>query len=282
MPLGNLTSQFFANVYIDEFDRFAKHELKVKYYIRYVDDFIILHHSRLMLENYKARIDAFLKEFLDIGLHPNKSNIIKLDNGITFLGFRLFFYHKLIKKSNMRKFDSKFNQLKNLYKNGIISREKAVDSLEGWLAYISHADSYKYSRHLIRAFNQFFPIMQKPIINNKKDENFVKKVKISYHPFSSQKTLQFFKNGLSIKEIAERRNINESTVLEHLAMLIEYNQLSVWKVLQSDKIKRILPNIKDGNDKLKDIKDRMHNYPVTFDEINCVLAHVKNKNKKTK
>ena len=91
MPLGNLTSQFFANVYIDEFDRFAKHELKVKYYIRYVDDFIILHHSRLMLENYKARIDAFLKEFLDIGLHPNKSNIIKLDNGITFLGFRLFF-----------------------------------------------------------------------------------------------------------------------------------------------------------------------------------------------
>src|SRR3989338_1651465 len=139
MPLGNLTSQFFANVYLNELDYFIKHELKARYYIRYVDDFVILHNSRNALEKYKIKIDNFLAENLNIELHPNKSKIIELDNGVTFLGFRLFFHHRLIKKSNMRKFDSKFNQLRILYKNGAISREKVLAILEGWLTYISHA-----------------------------------------------------------------------------------------------------------------------------------------------
>ncbi|MEK6947299.1 MAG: reverse transcriptase/maturase family protein [Nanoarchaeota archaeon] len=61
MPLGNLTSQFFANIYLDELDQFVKHELKSKYYIRYVDDFIILHHSKNVLAEYKTKINEFLK-----------------------------------------------------------------------------------------------------------------------------------------------------------------------------------------------------------------------------
>ena len=70
MPLGNLTSQFFANVYLSELDYFVKHTLRTKYYLRYVDDFVILERNRALLENYKARISEFLSTNLKIGLHP--------------------------------------------------------------------------------------------------------------------------------------------------------------------------------------------------------------------
>ena len=78
MPLGNLTSQFFANVYLHELDWFVKHTLKAKYYVRYVDDFVILHESEKQLELWKEKIDKFLREKLKLELHPQKSKIIPL------------------------------------------------------------------------------------------------------------------------------------------------------------------------------------------------------------
>ena len=278
MPLGNLTSQFFANVYLNELDQFVKHKIKAKYYIRYVDDFIILHSSRKILEEYKLRINDFLNSSLDLKLHPDKSNILMLDYGTGFLGFRIFYHHKLIKKQNIKKFERKFDDFKKLYRKNDISREKVVESFESWLAHISHANTYKYRRHLIRVFNKCFSIEPNIIVEKaKKHKNFVKKVKTSGYPFSSQKTLQLFKKGLTIKDIAERRNIKESTVWEHFAMLIEYNQLSVWKVLPKEKITKILSNINDANDKLREIKERINDSKINFNEINCVLACVKNK-----
>lgn len=74
-PLGNLTSQFFANVYLNEFDHFVKNELKAKYYIRYVDDFVILHNSKEQLEIWKQEINEFLINRLKIQLHSDKSKI---------------------------------------------------------------------------------------------------------------------------------------------------------------------------------------------------------------
>jgi len=90
MPLGNLTSQFFANVYLNELAQFVKHKLRAKCYIRYVDDFVILHNSKEQLNIWKSEINRFLKEKLELELHPNKSQILKLKKGIKFLGFRIF------------------------------------------------------------------------------------------------------------------------------------------------------------------------------------------------
>lgn len=98
MPLGNLTSQFFANVYLNELDQFVKHKFRAKYYIRYVDDFVMLHDNPNVLEDYKKKIDNFLRDKLELYLHPDKSKIIKLQRGIGFLGFRIFFHHKLVRK----------------------------------------------------------------------------------------------------------------------------------------------------------------------------------------
>jgi RNA-directed DNA polymerase len=107
MPLGNLTSQFFANVYLGELDNFVKHRLRCKYYIRYVDDFVIFHDSRECLEKYKSEINTFLTQHLDIDLHPEKSRIIPLSHGIEFLGFKIFPYYKILKSKNLRKFRRK-------------------------------------------------------------------------------------------------------------------------------------------------------------------------------
>lgn len=104
MPLGNLTSQFFANLYLNDLDYFVKHTLRVKYYIRYVDDFIIMQESENELEAYKKEIDAFLQNKLLLRLHPDKSRIVKIRSGIIFLGLRIFYYHKLLKKNNIKKF----------------------------------------------------------------------------------------------------------------------------------------------------------------------------------
>lgn len=109
MPLGNLTSQFFANVYLSELDYFVKHNLKAKYYIRYVDDFIIFHRSRQELVLYKWLINNFLKQRLKLELHPEKSKIIPLHNGVNFLGFRIFYHYKLPRESNLRNFERKMN-----------------------------------------------------------------------------------------------------------------------------------------------------------------------------
>ena len=114
MPLGNLTSQFFANVYMSELDYFVKHNLKVKYYMRYVDDFVILHRSKEKLLLYKWLINNFLKQRLKLELHPEKSKIIPLRNGVALLGFRIFYHYKLPKKSNLRKFERTLNNFYTL------------------------------------------------------------------------------------------------------------------------------------------------------------------------
>jgi len=109
MPLGNLTSQFFANVYLNELDQFIKNKLKARYYIRYVDDFVILHNNKEKLLGYKDRTSKYLI-YLKLELHPNKSNIIPLRDVITFLGYRIFYHYKLLRKSNLRKFNRVFNK----------------------------------------------------------------------------------------------------------------------------------------------------------------------------
>jgi len=139
MPLGNLTSQFFANVYLNELDRFVKHKLKAKYYIRYVDDFVILHKSKIPLEIWKAKIDNFLRQELKLELHKDKSRIISLSRGIDFVGFRNFYYHRLLRKRNVRKMLAKIK----LFKSGGVSYKKLLESHQGWDAYAKWANSYK-------------------------------------------------------------------------------------------------------------------------------------------
>lgn len=158
MPLGNLTSQFFANVYLNELDYFIKHKLRVKYYIRYVDDFIILHNSKSQLEIWKKQISEFLAGRLKLELHPDKSKIIPLSRGIDFVGFRNFYYFKLLRKRNIKKIKSKIN----LFKNNKTSFEKLLESFNGWQAYAKWADSYKLRDNLFKYIENISISLNKP------------------------------------------------------------------------------------------------------------------------
>lgn len=280
MPLGNLTSQFFANLYLNELDVFVKHKLRAKYYIRYVDDFVILHESKEQLGKWKQEINTFLGEHLKIELHPSKSNVLRLNSGINFLGFRVFFYHKLIRKSNLKNFERKFNNLRILFDEEIIGREKVLEALEGWLAYCSHANTYKYRKYLIRSFNTSFSHGNKLLVHNKRNYgNYIKRVKESELQFSVQKTLFHYKKGFRIKEIALKEGIKEATVWGHLVNLIEHKQLSVWEILPHDKIHAIVKKIYSRKERLRDIKKRLRDNSITYDEIACVMANVKSKKK---
>jgi retron-type reverse transcriptase len=99
LPLGNLTSQLFANIYMNEFDQFVKHRLKVKYYIRYADDFVIFSESKAYLENLIPQIKDFLEQELKLELHQNKIFIKTLYSGMDFLGWVNFFSHRILRKT---------------------------------------------------------------------------------------------------------------------------------------------------------------------------------------
>ena len=160
MPLGNLTSQFFANIYLNELDYFIKHNLRIKYYIRYVDDFVILHESYDQLLKWKGYISGFLIDNLKIELHKDKSRIIPLSRGIDFIGFRNFYYYKLLRNRNVRKMKNKIRS----YKEGIITKDKITESFQGWQAYAKWANTYKLRKNLKKnlklLFIQVFLLLQ--------------------------------------------------------------------------------------------------------------------------
>lgn len=103
LPLGNLTSQLLVNIYMNEFDQFAKHRLKAKHYIRYADDFVILTYSRSHLEYVLPQIQAFLGSRLKLELHPNKVFISTIASGVDFLGWVHFPDHRVLRTTTKRR-----------------------------------------------------------------------------------------------------------------------------------------------------------------------------------
>jgi RNA-directed DNA polymerase len=136
MPLGNLTSQFLANVYLSKFDYFVKHEIKAKYYIRYVDDFVLFH---------KNKIENFLQTNLKIKLHRDKSRVVPLSKGVDFVGFKNFYHFKLLRKRNYKKMISKIQK----YKKDHIEYEQLMESFQGWNAHAQWANSYKLRKKVV-------------------------------------------------------------------------------------------------------------------------------------
>jgi RNA-directed DNA polymerase len=152
LPLGNLTSQFFANVYLNELDYFVKHKLKSKHYLRYVDDFMILSKSKIQLIAWKKEVIIFLKQELILELHPDKSKIVNLSKGIDFVGFRNFYHYKLLRKRNKRNIQGKIE----LFEGGEISQEKFMKILQGWNAYANQANSYNLRKSFLQLHLNLF------------------------------------------------------------------------------------------------------------------------------
>ena len=141
LPLGNLTSQLLVNIYMNAFDHFIKRALKVAYYVRYADDFVIVHESKDYLEQLLPKIALFLNEKLKLSLHPDKVSIQTLASGIDFLGWIHFPHHRVPRTSTKRRM---FRNLDNNQKKG---------SLESYYGLLSHGDTHKLRKELSRRYD---------------------------------------------------------------------------------------------------------------------------------
>jgi len=139
LPIGNLTSQFWANVYLDPFDHFVKRELRCLAYIRYVDDFLLFADDKATLQAWKAAIIGRLERFR---LRLHEPQVYPVSTGIPFLGFRIYPTHRRLKQRRGIAFQRRFRWLYRCWQNGKIPRQKLDDTARSWAAHAAWGDTW--------------------------------------------------------------------------------------------------------------------------------------------
>lgn len=140
MPIGNLTSQLFANIYLNELDQYCKHKLKIHYYIRYMDDVIILAPDKETLRAWKAKIEAFLWDELALDLN-SKTSIRPMRQGVEFVGLRIWPTHMKLRKSTVRRIKSEVRKFSERYATEEYSREEFERRIASVRGMLDHAES---------------------------------------------------------------------------------------------------------------------------------------------
>lgn len=151
LPIGNLTSQFWANVYLNPMDQWIKRELKCRAYIRYVDDFLLFSNDKTELHRWRNEIIHYLVS-LRLKIHENRAAVYLVQTGIPFLGFRLYPDHRRLKRRNGINFQRKFTRLRKEFAEGRISRQQIQAVIRGWIAHVRHADTWGLRRALISKY----------------------------------------------------------------------------------------------------------------------------------
>lgn len=140
LPIGNLTSQFWGNVYLNRFDHFIKEELGVPGYVRYVDDFVLMGNDKKQLTEWRTALTRYLEK-LRLTPHPNKTQIHQTKDGIPFLGFQVFPYYRYVRKEKIKRYKRYLKHNLDLRKDGKLSPQKLEDQLNAWLGHIRFGQS---------------------------------------------------------------------------------------------------------------------------------------------
>lgn len=136
LPLGNVTSQLLVNVYMNKLDQFIKRELKVQYYVRYADDFVILHENKSYLENLIPEISEYLEKELKLSFHPNKVFVKTLSSGIDFLGWVNFPHHRILRTKTRQRMFKKLKQ------------KRAKETVFSYLGLLKHGNTHKLVKRI--------------------------------------------------------------------------------------------------------------------------------------
>jgi retron-type reverse transcriptase len=147
LPIGNLTSQFFANVYLNGFDHFVKEQLKATKYLRYVDDFALFSDDHGFLSEARPALEAYLAK-LRLKVHPIKSQLFETRLGPTFVGFRILPTHIRVKSANLHLARYRLRRYQKLYASGHLSCDRLTQSLRSWGAHLKHADTWHLRQHI--------------------------------------------------------------------------------------------------------------------------------------
>jgi len=142
LPLGNLSSQLLVNVYMNKFDQFMKRKLKIQHYVRYADDFIILHERKDFLVDLLPKISQFLETELQLSLHPKKVFIKTISSGVDFLGWVHFSHHRVLRTSTKRRMIKKVKQ------------SQSKETLASYLGILTHGNAYDLAQRVKATKNQ--------------------------------------------------------------------------------------------------------------------------------
>jgi retron-type reverse transcriptase len=148
LPLGNVTSQLFANIYLNELDQFVKHKLKVKHYFRYADDFILISRDENLLLVYKEEIGIFLKQNLKLEMHPNKVFIRKLKQGIDFVGYVILPNTTVLRTKTKRRILKKLKKARQKLNAGKMKKEDFRQIEASYLGVIKHCRNKEIKREI--------------------------------------------------------------------------------------------------------------------------------------
>lgn len=147
LPIGNLTSQFFANVYLNSLDHFIKEQLQCRYYIRYVDDFVLFSNDKKHLHNMLDEIKRFLQT-LRLKVHNNKSKVFPVNAGIPFLGHKMYPDYSLLKSENVKRQKKRIHLRLSLLKQGKISVQQFQCGMKSWGAHARYSKTYHLRQHI--------------------------------------------------------------------------------------------------------------------------------------
>lgn len=149
LPIGNQTSQFWANVYLHALDQFVKEELRCPAYVRYCDDFMLFAPDKPTLHRWREKIERFLVT-LRLKIHANKTRIFPVRTGISFLGFIVFPTHRRLQRQNGIRFRRRYQKLRQQVATGDIELAQLHQSVQAWIAHAAHGNTWGLRRTLLR------------------------------------------------------------------------------------------------------------------------------------
>lgn len=151
IPVGSYTSQWFANLYLHQLDMFIKHKLKVKMYVRYMDDWVLIFKNKEEAQQALKEIIIFLDERLKLKLNK-KTQIFPVKNGVNFCGYKIWSTHMKIRDGSKKRMKRKLKAYQRKYANGEMTLEEIKRSINSWKGYAKHADSYLLIDHMFKNF----------------------------------------------------------------------------------------------------------------------------------
>jgi len=151
LPIGNLTSQHWANLYLHPLDLFVKQELRCPAYLRYSDDFLLFAADKPTLHRWRDEIIAFLQT-LRLTLHEEKAQVFPVRDGIDFLGWRLFPHYRRLRRDNVRYALRRLRRQQAAFARGELSQEALSASVRAWVAHAAHGNTYCLRRRILRRF----------------------------------------------------------------------------------------------------------------------------------
>jgi retron-type reverse transcriptase len=157
LPIGNLTSQFLANVYLSGFDRFIKETLAVSKYLRYADDFSLFSDDRDFLQHCRTEIEAYLVG-LRLKIHPIKSQLTQTRYGAIFVGFRVLPDRIRVRNHNLQTGRKRLERLQVAYAKGELSAHEISQSLQSWSAHLAHGDTWRLRQQIFGDLDLPYPL----------------------------------------------------------------------------------------------------------------------------